>query len=501
MSLDKIQRVAIYLRKSRNKDGEESEETLANHKKRLLDIAQKNNWRYEVFAEVGNSMDKNRPMYQEMLSKLQENLFDAVLSINLARVTRDDAETPRFMSLLRQEDILFITDSERIYNLEVQEDWQALKFTGFVNNWEYENIKAQLRKGKIDSAKQGKWSNGTPNYGYNYNRLERTLEIDEEKAKAVKLAFQLVIDGVGVDEIAITLNKLGYRTNKNNTFYGAAITRMIRSSIYKGTIESNKTKGRNIYQGKLRPKEEWIIINNAHPSIVDEKTWSLANEALDERQALSPVLKKRMHGLSGLLRCAFCGRTHTIALKDAERNYRVFQPCRTKDPFGVKCVNKGIKYDTVMGILIESIEQKKNEIIKELNNLKSNTNPLLKTKEIKQKNLESQIKKCRKALDILQLQLEEELIDLISFKERRKQRLLELESFEKELKSISAKKEKDAINEKTSYAALLDYFLKNWQDLNDSDLNIAFRKIITQLTWERHINKNEPGKIEIIWKS
>lgn len=41
MSLDKIQRVAIYLRKSRNKDGEESEETLSNHKKRLLDIAKK----------------------------------------------------------------------------------------------------------------------------------------------------------------------------------------------------------------------------------------------------------------------------------------------------------------------------------------------------------------------------------------------------------------------------------------------------------------------------
>lgn len=46
------------------------------------------------------------------------------------------------MSLLRQEDVLFVTDSERVYDLEIQEDWQALKFTGFVNNWEYENIKA-----------------------------------------------------------------------------------------------------------------------------------------------------------------------------------------------------------------------------------------------------------------------------------------------------------------------------------------------------------------------
>ncbi|MCY8009842.1 hypothetical protein MOJ76_16270 [Bacillus haynesii] len=41
---ERIKRVAIYLRKSRNNEGEESEETLAKHRKRLLDIAKKNNW-------------------------------------------------------------------------------------------------------------------------------------------------------------------------------------------------------------------------------------------------------------------------------------------------------------------------------------------------------------------------------------------------------------------------------------------------------------------------
>ncbi|MCP9301204.1 recombinase family protein [Bacillus halotolerans] len=136
---DKIKRVAIYLRKSRNNEGEE---TLAKHRKRLLDIAKKYNWETKLFQEVGSSMDENRPEYQKMICEIKENLFDAVLSVNLSRVTRDDAETPKFMSLLRQEDVLFVTDSERVYDLEIQEDWQALKFTGFVNNWEYENIRA-----------------------------------------------------------------------------------------------------------------------------------------------------------------------------------------------------------------------------------------------------------------------------------------------------------------------------------------------------------------------
>ncbi len=145
---DSIKRVAIYLRKSRNNEGEETEDTLAKHRKRLLDIAEKNNWEIKLFQEVGSSMDENRPEYQKMICEIKENLFDAVLSVNLARVTRDDAETPKFMSLLRQEDVLFVTDSERIYDLEIQEDWQALKFTGFVNKLGVRKYKSAAKEGE-----------------------------------------------------------------------------------------------------------------------------------------------------------------------------------------------------------------------------------------------------------------------------------------------------------------------------------------------------------------
>ncbi|MBL3647369.1 recombinase family protein [Bacillus vallismortis] len=77
---------------------------MVKHRKRLLDIAHKNNWQYEIFQEAESSMDEMRPEYQRMINKLTDGIFDAVLSVNLARVTRDDAETPKFMNLLRQDD-------------------------------------------------------------------------------------------------------------------------------------------------------------------------------------------------------------------------------------------------------------------------------------------------------------------------------------------------------------------------------------------------------------
>ncbi|CCU56850.1 hypothetical protein [Bacillus subtilis] len=47
----RIKRVAVYLRKSRNNEGEETEETLAKHRKRLLDIAEKTTGRANYFKK------------------------------------------------------------------------------------------------------------------------------------------------------------------------------------------------------------------------------------------------------------------------------------------------------------------------------------------------------------------------------------------------------------------------------------------------------------------
>ncbi|WP_253182409.1 recombinase family protein [Bacillus amyloliquefaciens] len=495
----RIKHVAIYLRKSRNKEGEETEETLAKHRERLIEIVNKNNWSYEIFQEVESSMDENRPQYQRLKSKLSEGFFDGVLSVNLARVTRDDAETPRFMNLLRQEDILFITDSERIYDLEVQEDWQALKFTGFVNNWEYENIKAQLRKGKKDSAKMGRWSNGVPNYGLSYNRLDKTLEIDEEKAEAVRMAFEMVINNIGVDNIAIALNKLGYKTNRNCYFSGHAIYRIIRSEIYKGWIVSNRLKGRNLYDGKLRPKEQWIIRKNAAPQIVDEKTWLMANEALDRRKLLSPRGKQQKHALSNLIKCGLCGRTHTVSRKRDRNDALAVQACRKKDPLGNKCNNSGIKYDIMMEIIVEHIQEKRKEILVQLQqvNEEEQTDNL---KSLKIKKLREQIKKNKKAQEILQLQLEEELISFKEFKDRRNQRIFELDDLEKELAQLSDTTKEDEIKSKKSFLDKLDNFLENWYLIEGADLNQELMSFLNKIIWVAPRNSKEPPKLVFDWR-
>ncbi|MGP4071294.1 recombinase family protein [Piscibacillus sp. B03] len=496
---DKIKNVAIYLRKSRNNEGEETEETLQKHKQRLLEIATKNNWKYQLFQEVGSSMNENRPEYSRMLEALKEGLFDAVLSVNLARVTRDDAEAPKFMNLIRNEDILFVTDSEKIYDLENQDDWKILKFHGFMDNMEYENIKAQLRKGKKDSAKLGKWSNGTPNYGYVYNKLEKKLEIDEQKAKVVRLAYQWVIDGMGVDNVAIELNKLGYRTNKGKYFHGHTIKRMIEAEIYKGWIVSNKIKGRNKTEGKLRPEDEWIIVKDAHEPIIDEDTWDKANESLEARKQLSPRAKQRRHGLSGIIKCANCGKAHAVSNRKDRGNVKVLQPCKKKNSLGVTCKNKGYNYYKMLELIINEVKEHKEQVKSYLSDYKED-NGVIDAKDEKLNQLEAQINKVKKALKMLQIQLEEELIDIPGFKERKRERMEQLNQLEEEYNKLADTTKEDEINALQNYTSRLEVFLNEWDKLDDEKLNLGLRTFIDKAVWQYPKNAENP-QLNIVWKA
>ncbi|KAA6449370.1 hypothetical protein DX927_15790 [Bacillus swezeyi] len=60
-------------------------------------------------------MDNNRHEYQRMIHKLNDGIFDAVLSVSLVRAIRDDTETRKYQSpTQKREDgqtVYLITDT------------------------------------------------------------------------------------------------------------------------------------------------------------------------------------------------------------------------------------------------------------------------------------------------------------------------------------------------------------------------------------------------------
>jgi site-specific DNA recombinase len=87
-----IKEVAIYLRKSRDETGGQ-EDVLAKHEALLLEYASKNNLKYSIYKEIGGSeYIEGRPQMVRLLEDVEQDLYDAVLVVDIDRLTRGSLE-------------------------------------------------------------------------------------------------------------------------------------------------------------------------------------------------------------------------------------------------------------------------------------------------------------------------------------------------------------------------------------------------------------------------
>lgn len=108
-----IKFVAIYLRKSRG----DLEKDLEKHKLVLIDICKKNGWKYVLYEEVesGESISM-RPVMQRLLNDIINEVYDAVLVIDIDRLGRGDmGDQDTIKKAFAKSDTLVITENE-IYN-------------------------------------------------------------------------------------------------------------------------------------------------------------------------------------------------------------------------------------------------------------------------------------------------------------------------------------------------------------------------------------------------
>lgn len=100
-------KIAIYCRVSTN------EQTTENQRLRLAEYADKEGWEYDVFSEVQSSK-KTRPVKAELLQKLRDGEYDAVLVYKLDRWARSSTELILEVKELLDKGIQFISYSENL---------------------------------------------------------------------------------------------------------------------------------------------------------------------------------------------------------------------------------------------------------------------------------------------------------------------------------------------------------------------------------------------------
>ncbi|MFD3156334.1 recombinase family protein [Haloimpatiens sp. FM7330] len=491
--------VLIYLRKSRG----DEEKDLENHKRTLIELCESKGYSYEICSEVGSSDSiEFRPVFSEIYDEIKnrENAYEGIVIHDYDRLSRNGKDLELIKELFLNNNIKVITPY-KTYDFTNEADDLNADLMGFVAKLEFKQIKKRLKAGKIAGAKAGKWVNGTPPYGYIYNRADKTLIIDEDKARIVRYVFEEIKKGEALYNIAHSLNCRGERTSKGKLWSHTAIYRMATSHTYKGTYVYGKTKGSGHKNRKTTPIErkdskEWIVVENAFPRIVTVELWEVVNQILKDRKLVGKKTVASLTPLSGLIRCGVCGSSMVVQKARKNKWSDTIKKCQHRDLVTNElCKNRGISVITVLNLVFDDIKNYRNELIEYLKNAEGKDKELEAIiKEIE--TLNKDIERYTDTLERVTDSFDEGIYTKDEYISRRNKWMGRIEVSEERIEQLEKRLKLAESVQIEDKIAVLDGIIESYNNnLSDKEINRLLKSIIKDIRLTRI--GDEPLKIEI----
>ena len=279
----------------------------------------------KVFAEVGSSIDPDRPEYTALLNLLNKYKNCTIVVTDLDRLSRNTVILGLFQQLCKQQSHLVELTNGTIYNYSDYTDSFTADIIASVSSYIYQQTKAKMQRGLVQARKEGKRIGAKP---YGYDIVNKRLVIDPTKADTVKRVFKLVADGVTTAEVARLLKQDNVTTNTGKYFDTRAIRLLIKNIGYTGKKD-----------------------DNVYPPIISKELFLLANQQL---RSIPNCGNKRVYPLSGKIFCKHCGTSLIIGYK-ADRRYSIINSCNSsrsvRGDHSNKCSCQGVRYDYVESIV------------------------------------------------------------------------------------------------------------------------------------------------------
>lgn len=407
-----VWKVGKYIRLSRD-DGNIVSESVVNQDKILNDEIPGffEDGQYEVvdtYIDDGTSgtTDLERQDFQRMVQDMKCGRINCIIVKNLSRAFRNSANqghfleefiplyNTRFISLYQPRIDTFL-DPEIVHSLEVS-------ITGFMNEQYAYKTSTDVRRTFRHKRERGEFIGAFAPYGYAKDpENKNALIIDEDAAQVVRDVFHWFIsEGMSKAGIAKRLNEYGilnpaaYKRSKGLRYENphckyndglwspTTITRMLQNPLYIGVMRQGRQRviSYKVHKRTAVPEDEWCIVENAVPAIIDRATFQAAQD-LHKRDTRTAPGKREVHLFSGLIRCADCGKSMA---RHTARGL-VYYQCRTsREKSKDKCTKHSIRLDVLEKAVLAAIQKQielvdsLSEIIEEINNA-----PIVHTESIR----------------------------------------------------------------------------------------------------------------------
>ena len=351
----KVWRVAVYIRLSRE-DGNDESESVINQKKIIVEYLENHfDGQFVIvdfYADDGlTGTDDTRVHFMRMINDIELSKVDCMICKTLARAFRNYSDQGYYLEyFFPQMNVRFISigdphvdtfqNPDAITGLEVP-------ITGIMNDRFAAKTSSDVRRTFATKRRKGEFIGAFAPYGYLKDPANKNHLVPDEEICKLKRDMRnwIVHESMSLAGVAKKLNELGIpnptaykrqlgwkysnpNTDKNDGLWtGSTVKGMLLAQVNLGHMEQGKQRvvSYKVHDTISVPKEEWYFVKDTHePTFTQEEYDELAGVL--QRDTRTPNGKKTVHLFSGFVKCAGCKKA--LQRSHAKSSY-VYYACRT----------------------------------------------------------------------------------------------------------------------------------------------------------------------------
>ena len=344
MKDNKIYRVGIYARLSKDDGADNESSSISTQKAILTAYVKERGWHLvKSYVDDGYSgTNFKRPQFQAMVKDIEAGLIDCVITKDLSRLGRNYLDCGLYLEVFFPENnVRYIAINDGV-DTQNKTAMDITPFRNILNDMYAADVSMKIKSAKRVRFNQGKFMSVTAPYGYNKNPADHNhLIIDENVAPVVRKMFDLALEGNGISKIRNWLNEQNilrpaaysaehgakgferfFEDNDENryTWSNNSVRDILRSPVYAGHITGYKRPAISMKSGKRpsRLPEEWEIIENTHEGIVSQNDFDTVQRLITNRRTKNKSGYDNV--FAGITKCADCG--YQIGAGSANRRKR-----------------------------------------------------------------------------------------------------------------------------------------------------------------------------------
>ena len=339
----------LYARKSTESEDRQVA-SIDSQIKELEKMAKRNNCEIvETFEESMSAKAPGRPIFNEMISRIERGEAEGIMCWKLDRLARNPVDGGKICWFLQEGIIQHIQAYSQNY---YPTDNVVMMYVELgVANQYIRDLSQNVKRGLNSKAERG-WYPNKLTLGYMHNpikeRVSKEIINDPDRFHIVRKMFDYVLsDKYSVTKVLnIATKDWGLRNNRGGKIALSTFYRILTDSFYYGMYEYPKNSG-DLYKGKHKP----MITRDEYDKV----------QTILGRKG-KPRPKTHEFAFTGMIRCAECGSMITAEdkikrQKNGNIHYYTYYHCTKKK--NLNCSQKNIrrnKLEEQISNILEEVE-------------------------------------------------------------------------------------------------------------------------------------------------